>query len=56
MAMPEDGNCCVAVPAALPPVASSLADADLPRLAEPVLAVSQLAGLSAEAEDPPPRA
>ena len=56
MPMPEDGKCCVAVPAALPPVALSLAEAEMPQMAEPMLAVSQLAGLSAEAEDPPPRA
>ena len=55
MPMPDDGNCCVAVPAALPPVVSALAEGEVLPKVEPLRTVAQLAGLSAEAEDPPPR-
>ncbi|HVF82837.1 MAG TPA: hypothetical protein VM913_01530 [Sphingomicrobium sp.] len=53
--MPADGKCCVAVPAALPPAGSVLIQSAAPDLSTAAAIVPQLAGLSAEAEDPPPR-
>ena len=49
------GKCCVAVPATLPPCAVSMVVTEVPPLAAPVPPGSQIAGRSAEAEDPPPR-
>ncbi|CAA9503598.1 MAG: hypothetical protein AVDCRST_MAG62-105 [uncultured Sphingomonas sp.] len=53
--MSEDGKCCVAVPAALAPGSSPQSSDMGPRSSAVAQAVAQMAGLSSEAEDPPPR-